>query len=229
MRNIPQHIGFIMDGNGRWAKARFLPRTAGHLAGLKALKKVILGCINEGVRYATLYCFSTENWRRPQDEVNYLMGLFSEKIMGEFKKKKKNGIRILTLGDISALPEDARKSLEEVSEATKNFDRISVQLAINYGGQAEICQAVNAAIKEGIREITPEIIRAHFQNPDVPPVDLIVRSAGEFRISNFLLFDSAYAEFVFCDKLWPDWGEKDVSDVIDTYNTRVRRFGGVVQ
>ena len=142
---------------------------------------------------------------------------------------EKNGIRILTLGDISALPEDARKSLEEVSEATKNFDRISVQLAINYGGQAEICQAVNAAIKEGIREITPEIIRAHFQNPDVPPVDLIVRSAGEFRISNFLLFDSAYAEFVFCDKLWPDWGEKDVSDVIDTYNTRVRRFGGVVQ
>lgn len=229
MRNIPQHIGFIMDGNGRWAKARFLPRTAGHLAGLKALKKVILGCINEGVRYATLYCFSTENWRRPQDEVNYLMGLFSEKIMGEFQFYEKNGIRILTLGDISALPEDARKSLEEVSEATKNFDRISVQLAINYGGQAEICQAVNAAINEGIREITPEIIRAHFQNPDVPPVDLIVRSAGEFRISNFLLFDSAYAEFVFCDKLWPDWGEKDVSDVIDTYNTRVRRFGGVVQ
>ena len=229
MRNIPQHIGFIMDGNGRWAKARFLPRTAGHLAGLKALKKVILGCINEGVRYATLYCFSTENWRRPQDEVNYLMGLFSEKIMGEFPFYEKNGIRILTLGDISALPEDARKSLEEVSEATKNFDRISVQLAINYGGQVEICQAVNAAIKEGIRVITPEIIRAHFQNPDVPPVDLIVRSAGEFRISNFLLFDSAYAEFVFCDKLWPDWGEKDVSDVIDTYNTRVRRFGGVVQ
>ena len=104
-----------------------------------------------------------------------------------------------------------------------------MQLAINYGGQAEICQAVNAAIKEGAREVTPEIIRAHFQNPDVPPVDLIVRSADEFRISNFLLFDSAYAEFVFCDKLWPDWGEKDVSDVIDTYNTRVRRFGGVVQ
>lgn len=229
MRNIPQHIGFIMDGNGRWAKSRFLPRTAGHLAGLKALKRVILGCIDEGVSFATLYCFSTENWRRPQDEVNYLMSLFSEKIMGEFPFYEKNGIRILTLGDISVLPEDAAKALEEVKEATKNFDRICVQLAINYGGQTEICQAVNAAIREGTMEITPQIIRSHFQNPQVPPVDLIVRSAGEFRISNFLLFDSAYAEFIFCDKLWPNWGEKDVSEVIDTYNTRVRRFGGVVQ
>ena len=227
--NIPNHVAIILDGNGRWAKAKGMPRNYGHVQGAKNVERICEDAWNMGIKYLTVYAFSTENWKRPASEVNYLMGLFSEKIMGEFPFYEKNGIRILTLGDISALPEDARKSLEEVREATKNFDRISVQLAINYGGQAEICQAVNAAIKEGAREVTPEIIRAHFQNPDVPPVDLIVRSADEFRISNFLLFDSAYAEFVFCDKLWPDWGEKDVSDVIDTYNTRVRRFGGVVQ
>ena len=141
MREVPLHIGFIMDGNGRWAKKRFMPRTAGHLAGLKALKKVILGCIDQGVRYATLYCFSTENWKRPADEVNYLMGLFSEKIMGELPFYNKNGIRLLTTGDISILPEDARRALQDAVRATEGNDVITVQLAINYGGQAEICQA----------------------------------------------------------------------------------------
>ena len=201
MREVPLHIGFIMDGNGRWAKKRFMPRTAGHLAGLKALKKVILGCIDQGVRYATLYCFSTENWKRPADEVNYLMGLFSEKIMGELPFYNKNGIRLLTTGDISILPEDARRALQDAVRATEGNDVITVQLAINYGGQAEICQAVNRALSEGIREITPEVIRAHFDNPEVPPVEIIARSAGEKRLSNFLLFDSAYAEFAFYDKL----------------------------
>lgn len=229
MREVPKHIGFIMDGNGRWAKARLMPRTAGHLAGLKALKKVIKGCVEEGVSYVTLYCFSTENWTRPKDEVDYLMGLFSEKIMGELPFYNENGIRLLTLGDISVLPEDARKALLEAVEATKGNTRITVQLAINYGGQDEICRAVNAALAEGITKITPEVIRAHFDNPDVPPADLIVRSAGEKRLSNFLLFDSAYSEFVFYDKLWPDWGAKDVSAAIDEYNSRTRKFGGVKQ
>lgn len=229
MREVPKHIGFIMDGNGRWAKARLMPRTAGHLAGLKALKKVIKGCVEEGVSYVTLYCFSTENWTRPKDEVDYLMGLFSEKIMGELPFYNENGIRLLTLGDISVLPEDARKALLEAVEATKGNNRITVQLAINYGGQDEICRAVNAALAEGITKITPEVIRAHFDNPDVPPADLIVRSAGEKRLSNFLLFDSAYSEFVFYDKLWPDWGAKDVSAAIDEYNSRTRKFGGVKQ
>ncbi len=229
MREVPKHIGFIMDGNGRWAKARLMPRTAGHLAGLKALKKVIKGCVEEGVSYVTLYCFSTENWTRPKDEVDYLMGLFSEKIMGELPFYNENGIRLLTLGDISVLPDDARKALLEAVEATKGNTKITVQLAINYGGQDEICRAVNAALAEGITKITPEVIRAHFDNPDVPPADLIVRSAGEKRLSNFLLFDSAYSEFVFYDKLWPDWGAKDVSAAIDEYNSRTRKFGGVKQ
>ena len=223
----PRHIGFIMDGNGRWAKARHLPRTAGHLAGLKALKRVILGCIEQGVEYVTLYCFSTENWKRPADEIAYLMGLFSEKIMGEKPFYDRHGIRLLTLGDLSPLPKDAGKSLLEAVEATRLNDKVTVQLAINYGGQDEICKAVNKAIAEGEREITPEIIRAHFDNPWVPPVDLIARSAGEKRLSNFLLFDSAYAEFVFCDNLWPDWTEKDVEAVIAEYGSRDRRFGGL--
>ena len=216
-----------MDGNGRWAKARFLPRTAGHLAGLKALKKVILGCINEGVRYATLYCFSTENWRRPQDEVNYLMGLFSEKIMGEFPFYEKNGIRILTLGDISALPEDARKSLEEVSEATKNFDRISVQLAINYGGHDEITSAVQKAYSSGQHDFSEESILSSLDNPEVPSPDYIARSGGEKRLSGFMLYQSSYAEIGFYDKLWPDWNSHDIDDIIRDYRSRERRFGGI--
>ena len=227
MREVPVHIGFIMDGNGRWAKKRLLPRTAGHLAGLKALKKVALGCIEEGVGYITLYCFSTENWKRPKDEVDYLMGLFSEKLMGEMPFFNEHGIRLLALGDMSVLPPEARAALMAAIEATKDNTAITAQLAINYGGQSEICQAVERAVAQGITKFTPEVIRAHFDNPEVPPCDVIARSAGERRLSNFLLFDSAYAEFMFYDRLWPDWCEDDVRTVIDEYNTRVRRFGGL--
>lgn len=222
------HVGLIMDGNGRWAKARHLPRTAGHLAGLKSLKKVVLGAIKEDIGYLTLYCFSTENWKRPDDEVNYLMGLFSEKIYGELPFYFENGIRIIALGDLSPLPQAAIKAIRETEEATASNDRITLQLAINYGGQDEICRAVNRAIGEGVDEITPAVIRAHFDHPEIPPVDIIARSAGELRISNFLLFDSAYAELLFSDKLWPDWDESDIHSILIEYNKRVRRFGGVV-
>jgi len=222
------HLGLIMDGNGRWAKSRHLPRTAGHLAGLKALKKVTLGALQGGIKYLTLYCFSTENWKRPSDEVNYLMGLFSEKIYGELPFYNKNGIRLLPLGDISVLPEDARDAIEKAVKATESNDRITLQLAINYGGQDEICRAVNKALEEGCREITPEKIRSHFDNPFIPPVDVIARSAGEIRLSNFLLFDSAYSEFIFYDKLWPDWDEKCISEIQEEFAKRTRRFGGVL-
>ena len=153
-------------------------------------------------------------------------GVIEAKGRGIFKK---DGL-ILCVGDevdISILPEDARRALQDAVRATEGNDVITVQLAINYGGQAEICQAVNRALSEGIREITPEVIRAHFDNPEVPPVEIIARSAGEKRLSNFLLFDSAYAEFAFYDKLWPDWDENDVCGIIDEFNTRVRKFGGL--
>ena len=198
------HLGLIMDGNGRWAKMRHLPRTAGHLAGLKSLKKVVLGAINQNVKYLSLYCFSTENWKRSEEEVKYLMSLFSSKIYGELPFYNENGIRILTLGDLSPLPEDAKKAIADTIRATENNSVITVQLAINYGGQSEICQAVGRAVADGVTEFTPEILRSYFEHPEIPPVDVIARSAGEIRLSNFLLYDSAYAEFIFCDKLWPD-------------------------
>ena len=221
------HLGLIMDGNGRWAKMRHLPRTAGHLAGLKSLKKVVLGAINQNVKYLSLYCFSTENWKRSEEEVKYLMSLFSSKIYGEIPFYNENGIRILTLGDLSPLPEDAKKAIADTIRATENNSVITVQLAINYGGQSEICQAVGRAVADGVTEFTPEILRSYFEHPEIPPVDVIARSAGEIRLSNFLLYDSAYAEFIFCDKLWPDWNEEDVAFVLKEYSHRVRRFGGV--
>ena len=221
------HLGLIMDGNGRWAKMRHLPRTAGHLAGLKSLKKVVLGAINQNVKYLSLYCFSTENWKRSEEEVKYLMSLFSSKIYGELPFYNENGIRILTLGDLSPLPEDAKKAIADTIRATENNSVITVQLAINYGGQSEICQAVGRAVADGVTEFTPEILRSYFEHPEIPPVDVIARSAGEIRLSNFLLYDSAYAEFIFCDKLWPDWNEEDVAFVLKEYAHRVRRFGCV--
>ena len=221
------HLGLIMDGNGRWAQERHLPRTAGHLAGIKSLKKVVLGAINNNVKYLSLYCFSTENWKRSKEEVAYLMNLFSTKLYSELMFYKEHGIRVLTVGDLTPLPDDAKKAIYETIEGTKNNNIITIQLAINYGGQAEITRAVQKAIDSGVKEITAEVIRNNFEHPDIPPVDVIARSAGEKRLSNFLLFDSAYAELVFCDKLWPDWDETDVTMVLEEYSHRVRRFGGI--
>ena len=221
------HLGLIMDGNGRWAQARHLPRTAGHLAGIKSLKKVVQGAINNNVRYLSLYCFSTENWKRSKEEVSYLMSLFSSKLYSELMFYNEHGIRVLTIGDLSPLPDDAKKAIKDTVEATKNNSVITIQLAINYGGQDEIVRAVQKAIDCGVKEITAQVIRNNFEHPDIPPVDVIARSAGEKRLSNFLLFDSAYAELVFCDKLWPDWDETDVTKVLEEYSHRIRRFGGI--
>ncbi|MGN0906739.1 MAG: polyprenyl diphosphate synthase, partial [Bullifex sp.] len=201
--------------------------TTGHLAGLKSLKKVVAGAIKCNVKYLSLYCFSTENWKRSAEEVSYLMSLFSSKIYGELPFYNEHGIKILTIGDLSPLPEEAKKAISETIEATKNNSVITLQLAINYGGQSEICQAVNRAIEDGVTQFDPETLRQYFEHPEIPPVDVIARSAGEIRLSNFLLYDSAYAEFVFCDKLWPDWNEEDVASVLEEYSHRVRRFGGV--
>lgn len=221
------HLAIIMDGNGRWAKARFLPRTAGHLEGLKALKRCIRGCISEGIRYLTVYCFSTENWKRPPDEVKYLMALFTNKIYGEIKTLNSLGVSVRLLGNTSNLPPDAVKNLKKAEEETKDNDKITLQLAINYGGYDEIERAVNSLIKDGYKEIDANLIRSRFDNPDIPPVDFIVRSAGEMRLSNFLLFDSAYAELGFYDKLFPDWDEQMIHQIKEDYYKRIRKFGGL--
>lgn len=226
--NQLRHIGIIMDGNGRWAQKNGLPRSVGHLKGLKSLKNVVLGAVKHNIPYLTLYCFSTENWTRPSEEVNYLMGLFSEKLYGEIDFFQKNNIKLIVLGKYNELSKVIQEKVIRTETETKDNTGMTLQLAINYGGQQEICDAVNKAIKCGEKELTPELLRSYFYHPEVPPVDLILRTAGEYRISNFLLFDSAYAEFLFIDEFWPDCDEKLIEKIIIDYNNRVRRFGGVV-
>lgn len=222
------HLAIIMDGNGRWAKSKGLPRTAGHLQGLKALKKVVQGCIDNGIRYLTVYCFSTENWKRPEAEVNYLMTLFTNKVYGEIRALNEMGVAIRLLGNREGLPPEALRNLDKAVDESAANDKLVLQLAINYGGYDEICRAVNALVAEGVTQVTPELIRSKFDNPDIPVVDFIVRSAGEVRLSNFLLFDSAYAELGFYDEYWPDWDATMIERIKKDYSSRVRRFGGLV-
>ena len=224
------HIGLIMDGNGRWASRRSLPRAAGHLEGLKAAKRVVLAAIKLKIDYLTLYVFSTENWKRPNQEVSYLMGLLAKKLPSEMALLKDNDIRVLFRGDIDALPEDAKTGVLKTVEQTKNHKTLTVVLAINYGGQDEIARACNRFIEKNPgKPITIEDIERNLDQPDVPAPDMIARSAGELRLSNFMLWDSAYAEFLALDDLWPDWGEEQLAKCLDALSNRVRKFGGLAK
>lgn len=222
------HLGIIMDGNGRWATARKLPRTAGHLEGMKALRRCILGSISNSIKFLSLYAFSTENWKRPEQEVNYLMNLIATKLPGEMRFYQQYDIRILIRGDKTSIPEKVSSAIKKVEDGTKDNTNITVIICFNYGGQNEIAAAVDKIIQEGIQPpITPEIIRNHIQYPFVPPVDMIVRSAGEKRLSNFLLWESAYSEFEFYDKLFPEWDKQFITQVKEDFNKRNRKFGGL--
>lgn len=225
---VPTHLGIIMDGNGRWAQKRALPRTAGHLEGLKALKRVIKEASVLGIGYVTFYVFSTENWKRSKQEVSYLMHVLTSKLYGELSFYQKHGIRILVSGDVQGLPLDVQKVIASTIKATENNTKVTCILAINYGGQDEIARAVNRYLsKQDTKALTVEDIRANLDLPQIPPVDMIVRSANERRLSNFLLWDSAYAELGFYDKFWPDWKAEDVRAVCKDYALRVRKFGGI--
>ena len=225
---VPTHLGIIMDGNGRWAKKRSLPRTAGHLEGLKALKKVIKEASVQGIGFVTFYVFSTENWKRSNQEVSYLMGLLVSKLHGELSFYNQYNIRILVRGDMSKLPPEVSKVIQNTISATAANTGITCILAINYGGQDEICRSVNRFLSESTEKtITCADIRNHLDLSEIPPVDMIVRSANERRLSNFLLWDSAYAELAFYEKLWPDWDSEDVQRICADFSTRVRKFGGV--
>ena len=224
------HIGLIMEGNGRWATKRSLPRAAGHLEGLKAAKRVVLSAIKLNIDYITLYVFSTENWKRPDQEVNYLMNLMAKKLPGEMKLYKDNDIRILFRGDIDALPKDARAGILKTVEETKDCKTLTVVLAVNYGGQDEIARACNRFIEKNPgKPISIKDIQDNLDLPEVPAPDMIARSAGELRLSNFMLWDSAYAEFLAIDDLWPDWGEKQLQMCLDALSRRVRKYGGLVK
>jgi undecaprenyl diphosphate synthase len=229
--NIPVHVGIIMDGNGRWAARRGQLRTQGHLEGLKAAKRVVKAASDLGVKYLTLYAFSTENWKRAAAEVGFIMGLVKQYLRGELEFYRENGIRIRHAGDAAGLPPDIQAELASAALDTKGFTGTQVILAVNYGGRDEIVRALRkcAAARDGasLADISEGDIAACLDNPDVPDPDLIIRSAGEFRTSNFLLWEGAYAELYVSPKLWPDWTGEDLAAAFTDFQNRERRFGGV--
>ena len=221
-----KHIGFIMDGNGRWAKKRGMPREYGHKFGADTFEKIMEYCGNMGVCATTFYVFSTENWKRPKKEVDSIMGLLSRYLDDCEKKLDKYDIRFIFLGDKSVFPDDMRKKMIEIEERSASHKYI-VNLALNYGGRDEIVSAVNALIREGRGDITEQDITAALYTKESPELDLIIRTGGDMRISNFLLWQSAYAELYFTDVLWPDFSVKDVDAAVENFMNRKRRFGGV--
>lgn len=226
----PLHIGIIMDGNGRWAQKRGLARTAGHKEGLETAKKIVKACANAGIKYVTLYTFSTENWKRAQEEVGYLMGLIKGHLRSEFEFYKANRIRIEHLGDLKGLPEDVQTEIINAKEETKNFTGLTVVLAINYGGRDEIIRSVKKIIEKQFDSdsLTEKSISDNFDIPELPDVDFLIRTGGEKRLSNFLLWHSAYAELCFTDTLWPDYTEDELIENLNEFYKRTRRFGDVL-
>ena len=217
-----RHIAFIMDGNGRWAKRRGMPREYGHKIGVEAFKRVIEACDKFGIECVTVYAFSTENWKRPKREVDSIMRLLDEYLDASCPAS----VSIRVIGDISALDQRLREKIIQIQKTTANRERV-VNIAINYGSRAEIVNAVNSLIDEGRTNITEDDITSKLYTSGFPELDLIVRTGGDLRISNFLLWQAAYAELYFTDKLWPDMSENDVAEAIMSFNLRKRRYGGL--
>jgi len=233
-RGIPVHIGIIMDGNGRWAQRRGLVRTQGHLEGLKAAKRIVKAASDLGVKYLTLYAFSTENWKRATEEVGFIMGLIKQYLRAEINFYKQHHIRIRHAGDFEGLPKDIQKELKDSMADTADFYGMQVILAVNYGGRDEIVRAFRRFLSSNngapaAENIIEKDVASHLDNPDIPEPDLIIRSAGEYRTSNFLLWESAYSEFYISQKLWPDWERVDLETAIADYCKRDRRYGGYTE
>lgn len=232
-RKIPVNLGIIMDGNGRWAKKRGLPRTAGHITGAQVFRKITKYCEKCGVRYLTVYAFSTENWRRPKDEVESIMNLLRQYLKESLADFQQENIAVRFIGNRNELAEDIRILIEEAEESTAHKTGMTLNIALNYGGQQEIVHAARTLAERVAKsELTPDaidekVLQEALYTEDQPPVDLILRPSGEYRLSNFLIWQSAYAEFVFMDVLWPDFKEKDLDWAFEEYARRDRRFGGV--
>ena len=226
---VPVHVGIIMDGNGRWAKQRGLPRLAGHRAGTKNLRRVIRAAANAGIKHLTFYAFSTENWSRPQEEVGGLMGLLGEFIETETPELHKEGARLLHIGHLEHLEPQLRQKIENAIELTKNNTRIDVILAFSYGGRDEILTAVRKIVAAGIpaEEITQQTLSDSMFTAGIPDPDLIIRTSGELRTSNFLTWQSVYSEWAFPEVLWPDFDEATLNQILDDFSKRDRRFGGL--
>ncbi|HXQ61977.1 MAG TPA: polyprenyl diphosphate synthase [Acidimicrobiales bacterium] len=230
LTGVPAHVACVMDGNGRWASQRGLPRTAGHAAGEEALLDTIEGALDIGVRWLTVFAFSTENWRRPRDEVRYLMGFNESLLMRRRDELHDKGVRIRFAGRRDwRVPRRVLRRMDESSELTQSNRLMTLTMAFNYGGRAEIVDAVRALVAEGTpaARIDEKAIRAHLYFPDQPDPDLVVRTSGEYRISNFLLWELAYSELVFTDVLWPDFRRRHLFDAVAEFQRRERRYGGV--
>ena len=230
---IPEHVAIIMDGNGRWAKKRGLPRNMGHRQGGKTVELICEEAYKLGIKYVTVYAFSTENWSRPDDEVTALMNLLRNYMKDCIKQAEKNKMRVKVIGDISRLDADLQESIRALEKESEKNTGLRFQIALNYGGRDEILRAVKRLCKdvkeENITEeaITAEVLSSYLDTADIPDPDLMIRTSGEQRISNFLLWQLAYTEFYFPDVLWPDFGRDDLIDAIEYFNTRERRYGGV--
>lgn len=222
---IPRHIAVIMDGNGRWAKKRFLPRVMGHKRGLDALENMVKRCAELGVQYLTVFAFSTENWRRPEDEVSFLMGLFLQALQKQVQHLHENNMRVKVIGNRSRFSEDIRTGIEQAERLTATNTGLTITIAADYGGRWDILQAANRLIQEGVTEITEDMLAQHLMLPDAPEPDLFIRTGGETRISNFLLWQLAYTELYFTDTLWPDFDSAALDAAVQSFQKRERRFG----
>ena len=233
MEKLPKHIAIIMDGNGRWAKKRFLPSTAGHKAGVETVRTIITECKRLGIKHVTLYTFSTENWKRPALEVETLMMLLQTYLKKEVEELNRNNVRLTAIGDIEKLPKACLEELKRAMKLTKNTDGPNLNLALNYGGRYDITNAVKQISRDienhklNSDDITEETIKNYLSTKSIPDPDLVIRTSGEQRLSNFLLWELAYAELYFTDVYWPDFDEKELQKAIYAYQNRDRRFGGL--
>lgn len=233
MNNLPEHIGVIMDGNGRWAKKRGLPRSAGHQAGADTLKKIVTECNNMGIKYITVYAFSTENWKRPKEEVNFLMNLLLSYLRDSERTLAKENVVIRAIGGREALSEEIRAQIKKTEEFTKNNTGIVMNIALNYGSREELVRATKKIAEDAksgsieVGDITEELISSELYTGGQPDPDLIIRTSNELRLSNFLMWQSAYSELYFTKTLWPDFSVSDLHNAILEYQSRNRRYGGV--
>jgi undecaprenyl diphosphate synthase len=225
---LPKHIGYIVDGNRRWAKQHGLPSYEGHLAGYNAIIEVVLASIDAGVEVVSAYTFSTENWKRSESEVSKIMGLVLRLLTSDLHILQENNIRLRVLGSKERLNKNVLKAIEDAESKTVTNTRGTLAVCFNYGGQQEIADACKKIIQSGVSpdEVTPELIAENLYVPEIPPLDMVVRTSGESRTSNFMLWRSAYAEFLFLEKLWPDMTKEDVTAILEEYAQRGRRFGG---
>ncbi len=224
---IPTHVAMIMDGNGRWARQRGLPRLAGHRAGTENLREVLRASVEFGVKILTIYAFSTENWGRPQDEVSGLLNILRDVIDRELEELNEEGVQLRHIGDPSKLPADLQARVQQAIEQTQNNDTLILNLAFNYGGRAEIIHAIQQIVEKNYKpeEITEELLSRHMYTGELPDPDLVVRTSGELRLSNFLIWQSAYAEYYFAPVYWPDFGREELHKALQHFISRDRRYG----